>query len=540
MDEDRQPIEAGSLVGSDGVPDHVWTVLDRLPGGVYVLDTDLQHAVVNERASELLGTDQTEDDAIRETLQSLFEQAHERALEHRELATDVAYHTPTDSWLEARVSPSQTGLTGYVQDVTERKERERQFERQRERMDALNDVYTVMQEINGAIVTGSTRDELEQLACETLAEVPAYEFAFVAATDSKTADVTQRAEAGIEGYVESIPLSTDQDEPAGRGPAGRAIRTQQLQASNDVLSDPDFEPWHEDAYERGYRSAAAIPIVHDGGLYGVLGVTSGHRHAFTAEVREVIGQLGEILGHAIAALERKRALMGDELIELEYEIQNAIELFDGPPMADGYVSFERVVQVDEELFLEYGITAVETFPNVEELTECIPHWDDVSVLDESAGEVTFELTITSPPMFSVVAAHGGYVESAAIDGGDYTMTIHLPKGTDVRAVTEAIQSVYSKATNVARRQVSPSNESIAQIQDHLSRELTERQRTVLETAYYAGFFQWPRNSSGEDVAATLDISPPTFHEHLRSAQRKIVAAVFNEPDTTRGESGTAE
>lgn len=540
MDEDRQPPEAGSLVGSDGVPDHVWTVLDRLPDGVYVLDADLQHAVVNERASELLGADRTENDAIRETLQSLFEHVHERALEHQELATTVAHHTPTDAWLEARIFPSQTGLTGYVQDVTERKERERQFERQRERMDALNDVYTVMQEINGAIVTGSTRDELERLTCETLADAPAYEFAFVAAIDPKTADVTRRAEAGIEGYVESIPLSTDPNEPAGRGPAGRAIRTQQLQVSNDVLSDPDFEPWHEDAYERGYRSAAAIPIVHDGGLYGVLGVTSAHRHAFTAEVREAIGQLGEILGHAIAALERKRALMGDELIELEYEIQNAVELFDGPPMADGYVSFERVVQVDEELFLEYGITATETFPNVEELTECIPHWDDVSVLDESAGEVTFELTITSPPMFSIVAAHGGYVESAAIDGGDYTMTIHLPKRTDVRAVTEAIQSVYSKATNVARRQVRPSNESIAQIQEHLARELTERQRTVLETAYYAGFFQWPRNSSGEDVAATLDISPPTFHEHLRSAQQKIVAAVFNEPDTTRGDSGGAE
>ncbi|TYL38070.1 PAS sensor protein [Natronococcus pandeyae] len=540
MDEDRQPTEAGSLVDSDGVPDHVWTVLDRLPDGVYVLDADLQHAVVNERASELIGTDRTEGDAIQETLQSLFGHAHERALEHQELMATDAYHPPTDSWLEARIFPSQTGLTGYVQDVTERKERERQFERQRERMDALNDVYTVMQVINGAIATGSTRDELERLTCETLADAPAYEFAFVAAIDSKTADVTRRAEAGIEGYVESIPLSTDPDDPAGRGPAGRAIRTQQLQVSNNVLSDPDFEPWHEDAYERGYRSAAAIPIVHDGGLYGVLGVTSARRHAYTAEVREAIGQLGEILGHAIAALERKRALMGDELIELEYEIQNAVELFDGPPMAEGYVSFERVVQVDEELFLEYGITAAETFPNVEELTECIPHWDDVSILDESAGEITFELTITSPPMFSVVAAHGGYVESAAIDGGDYTMTIHLPKRTDVRAVTEAIQSVYSKTTNVARRQVRPSNESIAQIQDHLARELTERQRTVLETAYYAGFFQWPRNSSGEDIAATLDISPPTFHEHLRSAQQKIVAAVFNEPDTTRGDSGGAE
>ncbi|MFC4439190.1 MULTISPECIES: bacterio-opsin activator domain-containing protein [Natrialbaceae] len=536
MDENRRPIEAGSLVGSDGVSDRVQAVFDRLPDGVYVLDADLQHVVVNERASELLEIERTEDDGITERLRSLFDGAHERALEHQELIIADAYHPSTDSWLEARISPSQTDVTGYVRDVTERKERDRRSERQREQMEVLNGVYTVMQAINDTIVTDSTRDELERVTCETLANVPAYEFAFVAAVNSKTGDVIHRVEAGVEGYVESIPLSTDPDDPAGRGPAGRAIRTQRLQVSNDVFTDPDFEPWREDAHERGYQSAAAIPIVHSGGLYGVLGVTSANRYAFADEVREGIGQLGEILGHAIAALERKRALMGDELIELEYEIQNAVDLFDGPPMADQYVSFERVVQVDDEQFLEYGITAVETFPNVEELTECIPHWEDVTVLDESAGEVTFELAITSPPMFSVVASHGGYVEAAAIDDGDYTMTIHLPESTDVRAVTEAIRAVYPTATNVARRQVTPSNESIAQIQDHLYGALTERQRTVVETAYYAGFFEWPRNSSGEEIAATLGITPATFHEHLRSAQQKIVAAVFDEPDTTRADS----
>ncbi|WP_306053072.1 bacterio-opsin activator domain-containing protein [Natronococcus wangiae] len=536
MDEDRRSIETDSFPGDEGVE----AVLDRIPDGVYEFDTELRNLVANEQVSELLGTERAGDEATGEALRSLFDGAHERALERRVPVTVEAYHSPTDTRLEARIAASRIGVTGTVRDVTERRARERRFERQRDRMEALNNVYTVMRAINDAIVTGSARDELERVTCETLADTSSYEFAFVAAIDSKTGDVIQRVEAGIEGYVESIPLSTDPNEPAGRGPAGRAIRTQQLQVSNDVFTDPDFEPWREDAYERGYQSAAAIPIVHSGGLYGVLGVTSAHRHAFTAEVREGIGQLGEILGHAIAALERKRALMGDELIELEYEIRNAVDIFDGPPMADQYVSFERVVQIDEERFLEYGVAAVEAFPNVEELTECVPHWEDVAVLDESAGEVTFELTITSPPMFSVVAAHGGYVESAAINGGDYTMTIHLPKSTDVRAVTEAIQSVYPKATNIARRQVRPSNESIAQIQDHLYGVLTERQRTVLETAYYAGFFNWPRNSSGEDVATTLEITPATFHEHLRSAQQKIVEAVFNEPDTTRGGSDRTE
>jgi HTH-type transcriptional regulator, bacterioopsin transcriptional activator and related proteins len=536
MDEDQRLLEAGPLVGIDGDAGDVRVLLDRLPGGVYVLDTDFDCVVATERIGELLGTELTTEHATT-LLQSLFGDVHERALERQESVIADAYHPATDSWLETQIVPSDAELTGYVRDVTARNERERRFELQRERMDVLTGDYRVTRAINDAIVTDSTRDELERVTCETIANASGYEFAFVAAVDSKSGEIIQRTEAGVDGYVESIPLSTDPDDPAGRGPAGRAIRTQELQVSNDVFADPDFEPWREDARERGYRSAAAAPIVHSGGLYGVLGVTSAHRYAFTDEVSEGIRQLGEILGHAIAALERKRALMGDKLIELEYEIQGAVELFDGPPMDGQYVSFERVVQIDDERFLEYGVTAAETYPNVEELVECVSHWKDVTILDESAGEVTFELAIESPPMFSVVAAHGGYVESAAIDGGDYLLTIHLPESTDVRAVTEAVQDVYPTVTNVARRQVTPTNESIAQIQDHLYGALTDRQRTVLETAYYAGFFEWPRHSSGEEIAETLEITPATFHEHLRSAQQKIVTAVVGEPDTTRAEPG---
>jgi len=57
--------------------------------------------------------------------------------------------------------------------------------------------------------------------------------------------------------------------------------------------------------------------------------------------------------------------------------------------------------------------------------------------------------------------------------------------------------------------------------------LTDRQQSVLETAYAAGYFEWPRDSSGEEVAETLGISPPTFHQHLRVGQQKLMDALFD-------------
>ncbi|MFC4543016.1 bacterio-opsin activator domain-containing protein [Halosolutus amylolyticus] len=420
-----------------------------------------------------------------------------------------------------------------LRDVTETRKRERQLERQRERLTALDHVYTVVRELNDAIVTGSTRADLERIVCDSLADSPSYEFAFVAGVDPSDGAVSKRAEAGVDGYLESIPISTDPDEPAGQGPLGQAARTQETQVSNDVFTDPEFEPWRDDARERGYRAAAAVPITHDGALYGVLGVTSARSQAFTDEERTVVGQLGEILGHAIAAHERKRVLLGETVIELELVIDDAVEFFDGPSMADRSVQFDRVVSIGDDQYLEYGTTAVETFPEFERLVESVPHWDRVTPLDESGGTVRFELEITSPPMFSVIDAHGGYVESAALHDGTYTTTLHFPQDTDVRAVTDAIEEVYPGVRTIARRQVTPADASIGQLQSHLAHELTDRQRSALETAYYAGYFEWPRDSSGEEIAATLDVSPATFHEHLRSAQEKLVAAILEGPDAAR-------
>lgn len=417
-----------------------------------------------------------------------------------------------------------------LRDVTDVRHCARTLERQRERLAALDHINTVVREINTAIVDGSTREELERITCRALADSPSYEFAFVAEASTTTDAVSNRVEAGVDGYVDAIPLSTDGDEPAGRGPAGRAIRTQTIQVSTDVFSDPDFEPWREDARERGYRSAAAIPIVYDGSLYGILGVTSARANAFTNEERDVLAQLGETVGHAIAALERRRVLLGESVLEIELVIDDATAVFDGPAMEGQSVLFDRVVRVGDEEFLEYGTTDRETYPAVEELVDCVPHWKDVTVLDESGERVTFELQISSPPMFSVVDAHDGYVDAAAIHDGDYTTTLHLPPGTDVRAVLEEIREVYPSARTLARRQRSFERASVDRLQEQLSEKLTPRQRTALETAYAAGYFEWPRNSSGEDVAETLGVTPATFHEHLRAAQEKLLESVLDETD----------
>ena len=499
----------------------------------------------NPAASELLGVDRSEISgrSLKEFIHDDHDvpSAWETFLERGRLRGSFSLVRPdgTERIVEynavANVLPG-THLS-ILRDVTEARQREAELERQRERLAALDHVNGVVREINDAVVTGSTRAHLERVTCESLADSPSYEFAFIGDVDVKSESISHRVEAGIDGYVESIPLSTDSDDPSGRGPAGKAIRTRTIQVSNDVFADPDFEPWREDAREHGYESAAAIPITYDSVLYGILGITSARRNAFTDEERDVVAQLGEILGHAIAALERKRVLLGDDLIELELVIDDAVAMFDGPDMTGHSIWFDRVVRTGDEQFLEYGRTAAETFPLLEEIVECVPHWDEVSVLQRSAGDVKFELAITSPPMFGVIDAYGGYVEAAAIHDGEYTTTVHFPTGTDVRAVMDELTEVYPSIRTVARRQISPSSKSLEQLQAKLAEALTDRQRTALEMAYYGGYFEWPRDNSGEEIAESMDVTAATFHEHLRAAQHKLITTILDDAETA-GEDAT--
>lgn len=61
------------------------------------------------------------------------------------------------------------------------------------------------------------------------------------------------------------------------------------------------------------------------------------------------------------------------------------------------------------------------------------------------------------------------------------------------------------------------------------RQLTDRQREVLETAYGMGYFEYPRDANATEVAETLDIEPSTFAEHLSAAQSKLLDEILGGP-----------
>jgi PAS domain S-box-containing protein len=417
---------------------------------------------------------------------------------------------------------------GMSQEVTERVERERRIEHQREQLAALDQLNAIVRDVTEAVIDQSTRAEIERVVCERLADADSYEFAWIGAVDGDTQRIVPRTEAGVEGYLEEATVSVDPDEAEGWGPAGKAARTQEMQVSHDALTDADFEPWREYAERYGYRSSAAIPIVHDGTLYGLLGVYADRPRAFENEEGAVVSQLGEIVGHAIAAVDRKRALLSDDVIELQFCIRNLFEVVGVDVRTGGPITFDHAIPIGDGEYLLYGTASADAVDSLEALLDAVPHWTDVAFRGDGA-EVNFELRLSEPPVLSTIVALNGSFEDAVIEDGDYLMTAHFPPGVDVRRFVDTVQETYPTMDLLKQHQITRRDETADRVRSVLTTELTDRQRAALEAAYHSGFFEWPRDASGEDVADSLDIAPATFHQHLRKAEKKVFHSLLSTP-----------
>ena len=515
-------------------------IVETVGDGIYAVNEDARFVWVNEAFCEMVDYDREEiigrhattvhGDEITPRAERL---ADEVVAGERDAVTlELDLHTKTGNPIpvESRLAPFPLGdgygRCGVVRDVSDRIERERELERQRERLAALNDLNEVVREITDAVIEQSTRTEIEEIVCDRLAASESYLFAWIGDVDTGSRTVRLRTEAGVEGYLDDVTISIDPDDERSGGPTGRAALTREVQTSRDMRTESSFEPWRDRIERYGFRSSAAIPIVHEGTLYGVLNVYAERPHAFTDDEHEVTGQLGEVVGHAIASVDRKRALTSDEVTELEFLIRGVFDAFEIPAEGDGRITLDRTVPVADGDHLVYGTATNDMLDALDALVESVPSWNAVTLLDETDEITRFELRLTEPPVLSAVASQGGYVERAVIEDGDYYMRIHLAPSTEVRQITELVEEAYPMIQLVTKRQVRRDVESRSRFSRILHAELTERQRSALEAAYFAGYFEWPRDSSGEEVAASMGISAPTFHQHLRRAQREVFQVVL--------------
>jgi two-component system cell cycle sensor histidine kinase/response regulator CckA len=167
----------------------------------------------------------------------------------------------------------------------------------------LNRSLHALSACNQALAQAGSEPELLHQICDIIVRVGGYRMAGIAyAEQDEEKTVRPMAHAGQgSGYLEQIQVRWS-DTPAGRGPAGTAIRENRICVIADTANDPVFAPWREAALQRGYAAVIALPLRVAGAAFGVLAIYSEQVGAFESSEVELLSEMANNLAFGITAI----------------------------------------------------------------------------------------------------------------------------------------------------------------------------------------------------------------------------------------------
>nr|WP_304449846.1 bacterio-opsin activator domain-containing protein [Halomarina sp. PSRA2] len=402
---------------------------------------------------------------------------------------------------------------------------ERQLQRRNAELTALNRINEIIREIDQALVAAETRAEIDHAVCERLTDDDRFSFAWIGVLDTANDVVEPRSWAGEErGYLDarSFTVAASAVEPAGRTAATHAVTT-----VDNVAERLRQEPWRTDALSRDFLSIVSVPLAYDEFTYGVLTVYADTQGAFDDTTRDVVVELGETIASATSAIERKNALLTTSVTRVEFGVDDpSFVLTRLARDAECRLTYRGGVQQTErgsDVFVTVDGAPVEA---VREAASALVAIERVQPISSDASGGVVRLRIAQPFLALELADHGAVLQRVVAEDTGTTLRIDVPESVDVRHITQLVSNSVDGVELRSKRTLDRS--STRDLYSRFLEQVTDRQLEVLQTAYYSGFFESPRDSTGEDVAAALDISPAAFYRHARTVQRKLFSTLFDE------------
>ncbi|QLH76095.1 PAS domain-containing protein [Halosimplex rubrum] len=433
-------------------------------------------------------------------------------------------------WNRVHIAPVRdstgevTHYVGFQEDVTERVEAEREAQRQaeraraeREKVEALLDrLDGLVTDVTSELLSAGSRSAVERAVADRLVETEEYALAWVGEAEPATDTIRPGTWAGVADPPD-IDLPTD-----GEDPAARAARTGDAQF---VVADA-VPSVYDGLVDGGAGGLAALPLQYGDVSYGVLVVGLRTGADLPEPEQRVLAAVAQSTAMALHALTSQRLLGSDDVTELAFSLTGEDPFFVGLSAALD-AEFVHTGTVTREagattFFFETDAepeAVVEAASAREDVTACTP-------VTTSDGRSVVEFTVGESPLVDLLVDRGGRVAAMSAAGGTGDLTVEIPPEAQPRTVVEVVEDRIDGADLSAYREHERPAESRQDVRARIDDRLTDRQSTALQTAIVGGFFEWPRETNGEDLAAAMDIGRSTFHQHLRAAQRKVFEELY--------------
>ena len=219
----------------------------------------------------------------------------------------------------------------------------------------------------------------------------------------------------------------------------------------------------------------------------------------------------------------------DSLVEVEFAVRDDRYPFcRGSEAADCTFALAEMVPRPEAAYAEFFHVKgaePETIFDILEGDDAV----DATLLAEYEDGCLFEFLVFGECPARRIAELGGLPQTVRASDGEGRVVADIPPRYDPQTVIESFLEEIAGSEFVMKQEKSAVS-SLASLPDvrHLLRErLTDRQFEVVEAAYSAGYYEWPRETTGEEVAAELGVSSATLSEHIHAAERNLLTLLFD-------------
>jgi len=414
---------------------------------------------------------------------------------------------------------------------TELEDRQRDLEQQTVQLEQMNQLTELSQKIHEQVLRADSRSEIEQAVCDQLVASDICSFAWIGEYESDTDRVTPRTWAGTDrGFLEESRTPTNETPPP---PAVQTARTNEQTLDNNIADGLSGKGWQRRLLERGFQSVVSIPLSYQQLSYGILTVYAETPDVFDLPTQSVLEEVSDTVGYAINSIETKQGLVADRAVEIQLQATESDDILHRiADVVDAEVTFEGIVpQGDSSCIVFFSTDALPD--DLENCSEILPRIQRLECLTDTEDTSLFEARVSGTQLALTVAEQGGAPQLIRSDGETLEIQFEVPQTADIRQLIAELRRSCPDIELVSRHKRERSVQTRESFHSALTSQLTPRQFEVLLAAYYSGFYQSPRDKTGQEIADTLDISQPTFSHHLRVAVRKLLEQLFSEGGTTQ-------
>jgi PAS domain S-box-containing protein len=188
------------------------------------------------------------------------------------------------------------GVIGFAIDVTERKKNE-------EKISKLTRLYSVLSQVNEAIIRIRNEKVLFSKICQIVAEDGRFPLVWVGKEKNhKVVPIAWHGTAS--NYLKEIKVETRGK--LGQGPTGTSIRENRAVINDDFTYNSNLYPWRKPALSHGFRASAAFPLCIQGKSIASLTIYSSEPKAFDRDQIKLLESLSADISYALDKLDQEQ------------------------------------------------------------------------------------------------------------------------------------------------------------------------------------------------------------------------------------------